>query len=154
MSQMGKIQPIRSGWNLKVVIAIGNVLFLLAVTAWAAKASGDSKVSKFDIPLYIYLFFVCCCLLFIRLKEFKRRKYLFGKYRDEKLVESLLGGYFWKGQSTDELKDSIGDPIRIERQVLKTKTKEIWKYCEYGVRRYRLRITIEENRVVSWVQKW
>jgi hypothetical protein len=37
--------------------------------------------------------------------------------------------------------------------VLKTKTKEIWKYREIKKGQYALKVTLEENMVVGWDMK-
>jgi uncharacterized membrane protein len=56
----------------------------------------------------------------------------------------------WEGQTEDELIDSLGEPIEVDQKILKTKSKEIWKYKKTGKGRFGLRVTLENNRVVGW----
>jgi len=75
------------------------------------------------------------------------------KYQDEKLVEDLLDETFWQGQTAEQLRDSLGEPLDIDQRVLKTKVKEVWKYEQTGKNRYALKITLDDGVVVSWDQK-
>lgn len=75
------------------------------------------------------------------------------KYRDEQLVQNLLDERFWQGQTAEQLRDSLGEPLDIDQKVLKTKVKEIWKYEQTGKNRYGLKITLDDGIVVSWDQK-
>lgn len=86
-------------------------------------------------------------------KKKKRLAYLREKYQDEDLVEKIFEGYFWQGQSESQLQDSLGEPEAVDRKVLKTKTKEIWKYNHQGANRYALRITVENGEVIGWDKK-
>ena len=75
------------------------------------------------------------------------------KYGDSVLVEKLMSKSFWQGQTEGQLIDSIGKPLDIDQKVLKTKTKEVWKYNETGKKRYALKITLENGEVAGWDQK-
>lgn len=79
--------------------------------------------------------------------------YLRSKYRDEALVQRIVQRRFWEGQTQEQLRDSLGAPVAIDKKLLKTMTREVWKYRPSGVNRYRLRITIDNGRVVGWDQK-
>ena len=82
-----------------------------------------------------------------------RRTRLMEKYGDAELVDRLMRKMFWQGQSEEQLMDSLGRPLDIDQKVLKTKTKEVWKYNRTGKSRYALRITLENGEVVGWDQK-
>lgn len=82
-----------------------------------------------------------------------RRMRLTMKYRDEQLVQNLLDERFWQGQTAEQLRDSLGEPLDIDQKVLKTKVKEVWKYEQTGKNRYGLKITLDNGIVVSWDQK-
>jgi hypothetical protein len=82
-----------------------------------------------------------------------RLAYLRRKYDDEQAIDRIMKGYLWQGQTAEQLVDSLGDPADVDRQVLKTKTKEIWKYIHLGGDRYGLRITLENSVVVGWDRK-
>lgn len=86
-------------------------------------------------------------------KKQKRLTYLHKKYQNNDLVQKIFKGYFWQGQNESELIDSLGKPEAIDRKVLKTKTKEIWKYNPQGANRYGLRITVENGKVIGWDKK-
>ncbi|MEW7279040.1 hypothetical protein ABW636_10640 [Aquimarina sp. 2201CG1-2-11] len=75
------------------------------------------------------------------------------KYKNTELVEKLMQGSYWIGQTKRELRDSLGYPKDISEQILKTKTKEIWKYEKTGENRYALKITLENNKVIGWDKK-
>lgn len=82
-----------------------------------------------------------------------KRERLMAKYGNAHIVDKLMKRMFWQGQSAEQLVDSLGRPIDIDQKVLKTKTKEIWKYNRTGKGRYALRITLEDGEVVGWDQK-
>ena len=82
-----------------------------------------------------------------------KRERLTEKYGDAELVDKLMQGMFWQGQTEEQLVDSLGKPLDIDQRVLKTKTKETWKYNETGKNRYALRIILENGEVVGWDKK-
>ena len=86
-------------------------------------------------------------------KKKKRLEYLRSKYHNEEIVQKIVGGFIWQGQSEEQLKDSMGDPVAIDRTALKTKTKETWKYHQQGVNRFGLRVKVENGYVVGWDKK-
>lgn len=83
----------------------------------------------------------------------KRREALLAKYGDKEIVDMIMKRMFWQGQTPAQLQDSLGNPIDIDRKILKTKTKEIWKYNQTGKGRFALRITLEDGVVVGWDKK-
>ncbi|MFK2918962.1 DUF2845 domain-containing protein [Dyella koreensis] len=86
-------------------------------------------------------------------KKQQRLAYLREKYQDEDIVQKVFAGEFWRGQTEEQLRDSLGAPVAIDNKLLKTMTREVWKYQPSGVNRYRLRITVENGRVAAWDQK-
>ncbi|HOG17301.1 MAG TPA: hypothetical protein PLB96_08135 [Syntrophales bacterium] len=83
----------------------------------------------------------------------KRLQYLRAKYQDEEVVQKIVAGDIWQGQSREQLKDALGEPVSIDHAVLKTKTKETWKYHQQGANRFGLRITVENGYVIGWDKK-
>jgi hypothetical protein len=79
--------------------------------------------------------------------------YLRNKYTDEALVQRMMRGQIWPGQTAEQLNDSLGLPIAVDDIQLKTRKREVWKYGNTGINRYRLRITLDNDVVVSWDQK-
>ena len=86
-------------------------------------------------------------------KNQQRLAYLRGKYHDEDLVQKIVSGYFWEGQTAEQLQDSLGAPEAVDNKLLKTKVKEVWKYQRQGANRFALRITVENGYVVGWDKK-
>lgn len=87
----------------------------------------------------------------IAFEAYKRS--LLEKYKHSEVVERILNSEYWTGQTTDQLEDSLGAPSDIDTTVLKTKTKEVWKYGKVRKGQYRLRINIENGKVVGWSDK-
>jgi hypothetical protein len=79
--------------------------------------------------------------------------YLRNKYTDEALVQRMMQGQIWPGQTSEQLNDTLGLPVTVDDIQLKTKKREVWKYGKTGINRYRLRITLDNDVVVSWDQK-
>ena len=98
-------------------------------------------------------FAILLCVVLLMAWLLARRMRLTLKYRDEELVEHLLEEKFWRGQTAEQLKDSLGAPLDVDQKVLKTKVKEVWKYEQTGKNRYALKITLDDGVVVSWDQK-
>lgn len=83
----------------------------------------------------------------------QRRVMLLEKYGNHEVVENIISRSFWQGQTAEQLMDSLGNPHDTDFKVLKTKTKEVWKYRHQGANRYGLRITLENDEVIGWDQK-
>ena len=79
-----------------------------------------------------------------------RRARLLQKYGDEEVVQLMMQGSVWEGQTAEQLIDSIGKPEDLDQKVLKTKKKEVWKYHHEGANRYGLRVTLDNDVVVGW----
>jgi len=86
-------------------------------------------------------------------KKQRRLAYLRDKYQDEGIVQNIYVGYFWQGQTAEQLKDSLGPPAAVDNKLLKTKTREVWKYQPTGRNRYALRVTVEDGYVTGWDKK-
>lgn len=75
------------------------------------------------------------------------------KYRDEAIVQRILSGQPWQGETAAQLFDSLGMPAAVDNNLLKTRKRDIWKYYPNGANRYRLRVTLDDDIVASWEQK-
>lgn len=83
-----------------------------------------------------------------------RRTELMAKYAgDQNLVERIVQGFYWEGQTAGQLKDSLGNPADIAAKILKRKRNEIWKYHATGGDRYALWIELEDDLVVQWEER-
>lgn len=103
---------------------------------------------------------VGCILLAILLfaiyriiKAKRRENYLLEKYKDPDIVKKILVGACWQGQSAEQLKDSLGQPEDIDQKLMKTRSREVWKYNRNGVNRYGLRVTLDDQIVTGWDKK-
>ena len=80
----------------------------------------------------------------------QRRQALLEKYGDPEIVDAIMNKNFWVGQTHEQLRDSLGAPVDVDEQVLKTKVKHTWKYQRRGRNRYGLRVTLDNGVVVGW----
>lgn len=90
-----------------------------------------------------------------RQREERRRKRLAElteKYNEE-IADKIMAGEIWLDQTPEQLTDSWGEPDDKDIKILKTKSKEIWKYDEIGKNRYRKIVTIENGLVIGWEMK-
>lgn len=122
---------------------------------------GFDSLDKYKDP------YLACCEHFETLrKDFSRTthcKYydykiktfrLLIKYGDEKVVKGIMDKQYWQGQTSEQVKDSLGNPDDIDTKIMKKKTTETWKYHEKGKGRYAFRITLENGLVVGWQGKY
>lgn len=82
-----------------------------------------------------------------------RAKRLLIQYGDPKVVRRIMEKTYWQGQTRDQLLEALGQPAAVDEEVLKSKTKETWKYGPRGRRRYGLKIHLENDVVVGWEQR-
>ncbi|WP_310440514.1 hypothetical protein [Sulfuricurvum sp.] len=100
--------------------------------------------------LFWIILFIVGLSFYIYYSTKKRRENLMLKYQNEELVDMIMSGKYWQGQTEEQLRDSLGKPLDIDQKVLKTKTKEIWKYNQTAKNRYSLKIILEDGFVVGW----
>ena len=80
----------------------------------------------------------------------QRRKHLTEKYGDEEIARRMMKGVIWQGETREQLLESLGKPADIDEKVLKTKSKETWKYRKTARNRFGLKITLDDGVVVAW----
>jgi len=74
---------------------------------------------------------------------------VFSKYTGE--TASLIAQkMFWRGQTAEQLKNSLGLPDAVDVKLLKTRRREVWKYGHYEANRYRTRVTLDNGIVTTW----
>lgn len=100
----------------------------------------------------IFWFFVILYFVLKILAGIFRRRNLCRKYGLE-IAEKILRKTVWVGETAEQLVESLGHPIDIDENVLKTKKREIWKYYSRGTNRYGLRVKVENGEVVGWDEK-
>jgi hypothetical protein len=96
---------------------------------------------------------VALIVFYLIWKRAARLSYLRSKYQNEDVVQKIMRRNFWAGQTTEQLRDSLGNPPSKDDNLLKTRKREVWKYHPSGRNRYRLRITLDNDVVVAWDQK-
>ncbi len=129
--------------------AIG-LLVACLVVLWIGKSIGMLGF------LALLLMCVAAFGVFLWYKSAKRRnhvEYLHSRYQDEALGQGVLQHRSWEGQTSQQLIDTLGDPVSVDRKVLKTKKREIWKYDHRGANRYGLRVVLDDDVVVGWDEK-
>ena len=82
-----------------------------------------------------------------------REDRIYQKYGHNEIAERIIKGTIWVGETSEQLMDSLGNPIDIDESVLKTKKKEVWKYCQKSANRFGYRIKLENSIVVGWDEK-
>jgi hypothetical protein len=80
----------------------------------------------------------------------QRAAHIRKKYGNTEAAQMIIDRRLWHGETSEQLIDSLGEPIEIDSKRLMRKSKEIWKYNRTGRRRYGMRITIENRHVVGW----
>jgi uncharacterized protein YgiM (DUF1202 family) len=88
-----------------------------------------------------------------RRKREERIKYLLKKYKKQEYVDNIMNKKLWIDETTEQIRESMGEPLDIDTHVTKTKRKETWKYNRSGKNRYNLKIYIENGIVVGWEDK-
>lgn len=82
--------------------------------------------------------------------KFRRRNILVARYGSADIADRIIAGKVWQGMSRDQLRDAWGDPEDRDEQVLKTKTKEVWKYGRTSRTRFAQKVFIEDEVVTGW----
>lgn len=82
----------------------------------------------------------------------RRRVDLLARFGEE-TCNRILAGDVWVGQTAEELRESLGEPVDVDEKVLKTKHKEVWKYDQIGANRFNTRVTLEDGFVAGWNRK-
>lgn len=93
---------------------------------------------------------VCAVALWAYLQ---RRKQLTAKYGGAEIARCIMQQVVWQGETAEQLRESFGTPADIDRKVLKTKRKEVWKYRPVGKNRFGLKVTLDDGVVVAWDMK-
>jgi hypothetical protein len=82
----------------------------------------------------------------------RRRRHLIERYGDPEIARQIMKCVLWKGETQEQLLESLGRPADIDQKVLKTKTKEVWKYRPTARNRFGLKVTLDDGIVTGWEQ--
>ena len=80
----------------------------------------------------------------------QRRKQLTEKYGDPEIARRMMRRVLWQGETQEQLLESLGTPADIDQKILKTKSKEVWKYRPAGKNRFGRKVTLDDGIVVAW----
>jgi hypothetical protein len=65
-------------------------------------------------------------------------------------AQRILNHEYWQGMTKKMLLEAMGEPADQDENILRSKTKETWKYGQEGVNRFKLRVFLENDVVVGW----
>jgi hypothetical protein len=83
----------------------------------------------------------------------RRQQHLTERYGDPEIARRMMKGVLWQGETAEQVRESLGEPADIDQKVLKTKTKEVWKYRPTARNRFGLKVTLDDGVVTGWEQK-
>ena len=126
-------------------------LLIVGVPIWLVSKVVESV--GWITPVVLIVGLIVATVLYKRKKHNDRVWYLTEKYNDQAIVDRIIAGYFWQGQTEEQLIDSIGHPLSKDSKVLKSVVRQVWKYNQLGKNRYGLRVTVENGFVVGWDNK-
>ncbi|MGI9326266.1 MAG: hypothetical protein ACR2PZ_13675 [Pseudomonadales bacterium] len=137
-------------WYLARAIALSTLLVLLGYATLTAQLQWQRWGR--------WLLWLMLAVVFVRFgfsvsKEYRsirKRERLLALYPDEKIVDDILNQVLWEGESHEQVLASLGEPEAINSLQRRTKKKEVWKYGHEGGNRFRLRIVLDNDRVVGW----
>lgn len=140
----------RNSLKLGDIVALVGLVVVLAIAGAIASVVQSVGVgtSVAIVPGTIVL-----VIIYKRAQRQRKIDYLTGKYGDPTIVDHIFNHRYWQGQTAEQLADSLGSPHGVDRKLLKTIDREVWKYNPRGVNRYGLRITLDNGVVSNWDHK-
>jgi uncharacterized protein len=112
----------------------------------ATSTSSDDSFSK----AFLLVLFLGALGLAVKISNSARRKRLLIAQYGEAVASRILARQIWQGMTDEQLIESWGRPVEIGSEVMRTKTKQIWKYGQTGKNRFRERVTVENGIVSGW----
>ncbi len=83
----------------------------------------------------------------------RRRLALLRKYGDPAVVECIMSRTVWKGETAEQLLESVGKPAAVDEETLRSARRQVWKYRRIGRHRYGQRVILDDGVVVGWRTK-
>jgi len=135
----------------------GSVLFVVVGAIFLALSAAYEWAKNNLLIVGVVVIGLIAWVLIARREASKRREARFrdlvARFGSEEIARDIMEQKFWTGQTEEMLVEALGTPEAVDKQVLKTKRKEIWKYDERRKNQFALKITIENGRVVAWDKK-
>ncbi len=142
--------PRRKGLSASSAVILGVFTLIFAVST----AIGNAIKSIGGGVFIALIVGVIALIIFLKIAAKKRKlEYLTGKYGNPTIVDHILNHRYWQGQTAEQLADSLWSPHGVDRKLLKTIKREVWKYNPRGANRYGLRITLDNDIVNTWDHK-
>lgn len=105
------------------------------------------------VPIVVIGLIIAGVVWFRHLQKQKRIEYLFDKYGDNAVVDRIMRRILWQGETAQQVIDSLGNPLNVDRKLMATRSREVWKYQQTGRGRYALRVTLDNDVVIEIDQK-
>ena len=136
-------------------VALGIVIVIGAVIAAVGAAIEWARNNLLIVGLILLGISLIVVLSIHSSRQSRQRRYmsLVQRFGSEEIATDIVNRTFWTGQTAEQLLESLGSPISVDKQLLKTKTKEVWKYHEVKKNQFALKITLENDRVIGWDKK-
>jgi uncharacterized protein len=118
----------------------------------SANTTPTTSTSSDDSFPKIVLFVLFLGGLYVAVKianSARRKRLLIAKY-GEAVAARIIAREIWQGMTDEQLIESWGRPVEIGSEVMRTKTKQIWKYGQTGKNRFTERVTVENGIVSGW----
>jgi TRAP-type C4-dicarboxylate transport system permease large subunit len=106
--------------------------------------------------LTLIIVIVACVVAFLLYKAIRKKKrlaYLKQKYVNSRIVDRMVNGVIWQGETAAQLMDSLGKPNVVDKKQSQALKKEVWRYGRRGGGRYNLIVDLENGIVVNWEGK-
>ena len=152
---MTKAESKALGGLLFLALVIGGPIYLVNAigTAIGWRTFGWT-ILAIAIALIVFKIVRKAMLKRRREREFAaRRAGLTAKYGDAAIVDRIMSRTIWQGQSEEQLIDSLGSPVDVDKKLYKKKTSQTWKYQQLSPKRFGLKVMLEDGCVVGWDQK-
>jgi len=88
------------------------IVIVIAGIAWIVGKVLDSV--RVATPIIIFVVIIAGVVWYKHAQRQKRIQYLLDKYGDEQIVNQILRRHFWQGQTAEQLRDSVGNPITVD----------------------------------------
>ena len=78
---------------------------------------------------------------------------LLQRFNDPGLVRRIMDRNIEQGDTPEIVQAALGQPVAVDREALKTKSRETWKYKKGNERRsdqYNVQVKFENGQVVGW----
>lgn len=132
-----------------IIVRPVKIAFLFGVSLLNFIFNLINALGVFNCILLI-VFFIAFAIWISNKSTSSRRQYLLDKYGNTDVVERVMNGSVWIGQTAEQLRDARGAPVDVDETVTKAMISQVWKYQRRGQNRYALRVFLDNDVVVGW----